>query len=78
MQGKWPIGFLVCLALGQMAPVRTLAADMAEEPDLEFLEYLGGLVEEQGRWVGPEEMEEWMSEEKMTRDEEMTSSEETP
>ena len=25
-------------------------------PDIEMLEYLGGLVEEQGRWVGPDDM----------------------
>jgi hypothetical protein len=25
-------------------------------PDLEMLEYLGGLVQEQGRWVGPDDM----------------------
>ncbi len=25
-------------------------------PDIELLEYLGGLVQEQGRWVGPDDM----------------------
>lgn len=29
----------------------------AETPDLELLEYLGGLVDEDDRWVGPDDMQ---------------------
>jgi hypothetical protein len=32
------------------------AADDSEVPDLEFLEYLGGLVKQEGEWVGPDDM----------------------
>jgi hypothetical protein len=37
---------------------QTSAAERATEPvpDIELLEYLGGLVEEQGRLVGPDDM----------------------
>lgn len=42
---------LAALALGAQA-------DEADLPSLEFLEYLGTLVEADGEWVGPEDLDE--------------------
>lgn len=48
----------VCLGIGMLLAGPTTAAESATEPepDIELLEYLGGLVQEQGRWVGPDDM----------------------
>ena len=47
----------------------------SREPDLAFLEYLGDLVEEDGQWLGPEEMDGLMKDQTITRDENVNSSE---
>lgn len=48
----------VWLGIGMLLAGQTSAAEGATEPepDIELLEYLGGLVQEQGRWVGPDDM----------------------
>ncbi len=48
----------VCLGIGMLLAGQASAAERAAEPepDIELLEYLGGLVEEQGRLVGPDDM----------------------
>ena len=50
----------VWLGLGMLVSGQAPAAEdaVAAEPgpDIELLEYLGDLVEEQGRWVGPDDM----------------------
>ena len=33
-----------------------VGADEPAAPDVEFLEYLGGLVEEDDTWIGPDDM----------------------
>jgi hypothetical protein len=48
----------VWLGIGMLLGARASAAEGATEPepDIELLEYLGGLVQEQGGWVGPDDM----------------------
>jgi len=50
----------VWLGLGLLVGAQTPAAEDAnpneQSPDIELLEYLGGLVEEHDRWVGPDDM----------------------
>jgi hypothetical protein len=51
----------VWLGLGVLFAAGAAAADPgasdAQTPDLELLEYLGGLVDEADRWVGPDDMQ---------------------
>jgi hypothetical protein len=48
----------VWLGIGMLVAAQAPAAERPAEPepDIELLEYLGGLVQEQGRWVGPDDM----------------------
>lgn len=50
----------VWLGLGMLVGAQAQATESTSAaepgPDIEMLEYLGGLVEEQGRWVGPDDM----------------------
>jgi len=47
----------IWLGIGMLLGAQASAAEGAEpEPDIELLEYLGGLVQEQGGWVGPDDM----------------------
>ncbi len=54
VRSKFLLWLLAC-----SLPVQAATPD--EAPGMEFLEYLGGLVEEEGVWMGPEEMEELMA-----------------
>jgi hypothetical protein len=42
--------------VGGQAPAAENANAAETDPDIELLEYLGGLVQEQGQWVGPDDM----------------------
>jgi hypothetical protein len=53
VRGPFTVWLLACLLITQHG----LAED-ASGPSLEFLEYLGSLVDDEGGWVGPEDMEE--------------------
>jgi len=47
----------VWLGIGMLLGAQASAEGATEpEPDIELLEYLGGLVQEQGGWVGPDDM----------------------
>jgi hypothetical protein len=50
----------VWIGLGMLVGGQASAAENASAaetgPDIELLEYLGDLVQEQGRWVGPDDM----------------------
>ena len=46
---RWLLAVLLCGAWRR-------ACRRSETPDLEFLEYLGGLVQEDEAWVGPDDM----------------------
>jgi hypothetical protein len=50
----------VWFGLGMLVGAQTQASDSpvgAEQgPDIELLEYLGGLVQQKGQWVGPDDM----------------------
>jgi hypothetical protein len=50
----------VWISLGMLVGGQASAAESTNAaesgPDIELLEYLGGLVQEQGRWVGPDDM----------------------
>lgn len=50
----------VWFGLGMLVGGQTPAAEEAnrgeQSPDIELLEYLGNLVQEEGRWVGPDDM----------------------
>jgi hypothetical protein len=48
----WLLGMLV----GAQAPAAEDTKPVEPSPDIELLEYLGGMVQEQGRWVGPDDM----------------------
>lgn len=49
----WCLALLILAAEAAADP----APGDAEGPDLELLEYLGGLVDENDRWVGPDDMQ---------------------
>jgi len=55
---RWWRGLGVLIGVGVAA---TVAADPAPVepagPDLELLEYLGGLVSDDDKWVGPDDMQ---------------------
>ena len=66
------------LALRVVVCLLWVQSGWGEEPlsiDLGFLEYLGGLVEEEGEWVGPEQMEELMVAEQTQQSDEDTTDE---
>ena len=50
----------VWFGLGMLVGAQTQASDGSagaeQGPDIELLEYLGGLVQQKGQWVGPDDM----------------------
>jgi hypothetical protein len=52
---------VVCLGLGVLVGATASAAEhsspVEQSPDIELLEYLGGLVETRDNWVGPDDMQ---------------------
>ena len=45
------------IALGLLLSGACIAAAAADEPDVELLIYIGGMVEVNNRWIGPDDME---------------------
>lgn len=50
------VWFGLGMLVGGQAPAAEPANPGEQSPDIELLEYLGDLVLEQGRWVGPDDM----------------------
>ncbi len=50
------VWFGLGMLVGGQAPAAEPANAGEQSPDIELLEYLGNLVQEQGRWVGPDDM----------------------
>ena len=60
------VSLVICAMLGPF-----VSAEEVSTPSMEFLEYLGSMVEEEGELMGPEEIEERMAtvDVQITRDE---------
>ena len=56
MRGSAGVWFGLGMRVGGQASAAEPANAGEQSPDIELLEYLGNLVQEQGRWVGPDDM----------------------
>ena len=53
---RWWLGLGLVIGAGTVVADPAPAADPSS-PDLELLEYLGGLVSDDDKWVGPDDMQ---------------------
>ena len=50
------VWFGLGMLIGAQAQASDSSVGVEQSPDIELLEYLGGLVQEKGQWVGPDDM----------------------